>query len=98
MILGFFLQVGKLKRQSKNLVQPYPTKFISAIKFLKNDLFGDKMPEGNMLTFLGMCGIIYIENKERRKNKCQRNIGQVAPTAEQILSIVRLLMMTLMRI
>jgi hypothetical protein len=44
-----------------------------------------------------MCGIIYIENKERRKNKCQRNIGQVAPTAEQILNIVLLLMMTMMR-
>jgi hypothetical protein len=60
---------------SKNLVQPYPTKFISAIKISQNDLFGDasalrrggikKKGLRKLLTFLGMCGIIYIENKER---------------------------------
>lgn len=69
MILGFFLEVGKLKRESKILVQIYPTNFISALKFLKTTFLEMRAPEGNMLTFLGMCGIIYIENKERGKNK-----------------------------
>ena len=77
MILGFFLQVGKLKRESKILVQIYPLKFISGLKIFKNDLFGDAsaLRRGGikrkglrkLLTFLGMYGIIYIENKEREE-------------------------------
>ena len=42
--LGFFLKVEKLKRYSKNLVQPYPTKFISAIKFLKTTFLEMRAP------------------------------------------------------
>ena len=106
MILGFFLQVGKLMRESKILVQIYPLKFISGLKIFKNDLFGDvsALRQGGikrkglrkLLTFLGMYGIIYIENKERRKNKWKIDIGQFAPTAEQTLIIVLLLMMAMM--
>lgn len=44
MILGFFLQVVELKRESKILVQIYPTKFISALKFFKTTFLEMREP------------------------------------------------------